>query len=146
MKPALVERFGNDIRYFNTFGANSVSIAAAQAVLDVIRDEGLMQNCVDVSAYMLEGMRSMMGDHPAVGAVRAAGLFLGMEFVADPSSKAPDGATSLKVVNRLREKRILISASGLTGHVLKIRPPLPFTRGDADQFLDALSASLREIA
>lgn len=146
MKPALVERFGNDIRYFNTFGANSVSIAAAQAVLDVIRDEGLMQNCVDVANYMLEGMSSMMGDHPAVGAVRAAGLFLGMEFVTDPSSKVPDGATSLKVVNSLREKHILISASGLTGHVLKIRPPLPFTRVDADQFLDALSASLREIA
>ena len=146
MKPDVVERFGNDVRYFNTFGANSVSIAAAQAVLDVIREERLMANCVDVSSYMLLGMRALMDRYECIGDVRAAGLFVGLEFVTDRTSKTPDDALSLKVVNRMREKRVLISASGPTGHVLKIRPPLSFTRTDADIFLETLGASLAELA
>nr|WP_284452414.1 aminotransferase class III-fold pyridoxal phosphate-dependent enzyme [Mesorhizobium sp. WSM4875] len=146
MKPEVVDRFGTDIRYFNTFGANTVSIAAAQAVLDVIKDEQLMENCTRVGAYMLDGMKKLQERHASIGDVRGAGLFLGMEFVKDRESKEPDAQRSLRVVNSLREKRILISACGQTGNVLKIRPPLPFTASHADIFLDRLSETLDEIA
>ncbi|WP_245490585.1 aminotransferase class III-fold pyridoxal phosphate-dependent enzyme [Mesorhizobium sp. M7A.F.Ca.US.011.01.1.1] len=145
-KPEVLERFGTDIRYFNTFGANTVSIAAAQAVLDVIKDEKLMENAVRVGTYMIDGMKELQQKYEVIGAVRGAGLFLGMEFVADQETKAPNGKLSLAVVNALREKRMLISASSSHGHVLKIRPPLPFTVANADTFLCGLDEVLSDLS
>ncbi|MBM2715121.1 aminotransferase class III-fold pyridoxal phosphate-dependent enzyme [Mesorhizobium caraganae] len=145
-KPEVLERFGTDIRYFNTFGANTVSIAAAQAVLDVIKDEKLMENAVEIGDYMTAGMKRLQQKYETIGAVRGAGLFLGMEFVTDRKSKTPNGKLSLGVVNGLREKRILISASSSYGHVLKIRPPLPFTAANADTFLCGLDEVLADLS
>ena len=54
--PDLLVDFGRKIRYFNTFGGNTVSIAAAQAVLDVIRDEGLIENAAQVGAQLIAGV------------------------------------------------------------------------------------------
>ncbi|ANL51037.1 ethanolamine-phosphate phospho-lyase protein (plasmid) [Rhizobium phaseoli] len=141
-KPEVLEQFGNDIRYFNTFGANTVSIAAAQAVLDVIKDENLMANSVNIGNYMVDGMKKLQQKYERVGDVRGAGLFLAMEFVTDRTSKIPDATLSLNVVNGLREKKILISAASPSGNVLKIRPPLPFTAEHADIFLSGLDEVL----
>lgn len=143
VRPELLNEFGTKVRYFSTFAANSVSIAAARAVLEVIADEGLMANATSVGAYLLESLRTVAGDVPALGDVRGAGLFVGAEFV-DPETGAPDGRRALSVVNRLRERRVLISASGDAGNVLKIRPPLPFTRADVDQFVGILADVLAE--
>lgn len=144
MKADVQESFGRDIRYFNTFGANHVSIAAANAVLDVIRAERLMENAEATGQYMLEGMRRLGRRFAGVGEARGAGLFLGLDLVKEDGT--PDGALGLKVVNGLRRKRVLISASSPHGHVLKIRPPLPFAREHADLFLKALEEVLGELA
>ena len=113
-------------------------------MLDVIRDEGLQHNARCVGGEMLAGLRSLANRHEAVGNVRGAGLFLGVDLVTDRATKQPDGALAVRVVNRLREKRVLISASGAEGNVLKIRPPLPFTSADAAEFLAALDETLTE--
>lgn len=145
MKAGIQERFGKDIRYFNTFGANHVSIAAASAVLDVIEEDKLMENALTTGNYMLEGMRKLQQKFDCIGDVRGAGLFLGLEFVKHRSTLEPNGALSLDVVNRLRERRVLISAAGIHGNTLKIRPPLPFGKEHADIFLEALEEVLDEI-
>lgn len=144
MKAEIQERFGQDIRYFNTFGANHVSIAAASAVLDVIEDEKLMDNALTTGNYMLDGMRKLRQTFDCIGDVRGAGLFLGLEFVKDRENREPDGALSLAVVNSLRERRVLISAAGIHANTLKIRPPLPFGKEHADIFLEALEDVLHE--
>ncbi|HEV7320545.1 MAG TPA: aminotransferase class III-fold pyridoxal phosphate-dependent enzyme [Ensifer sp.] len=145
MKSEIQERFGQDIRYFNTFGANNVSIAAASAVLDAIEGEELMHNAQDCGSYLLAGMRRLQDEFASIGDVRGGGLFLGMEFVKDRATREPDGQLSLKVVNGLRERRVLISAAGKHGNILKIRPPLPFSRENADVFLSALRDVLSDI-
>jgi 4-aminobutyrate aminotransferase-like enzyme len=144
MKGEVQERFGKDIRYFNTFGANHVSIAAANAVLDIIRDEELIENALSTGNYMLDGMRKLQQQFDCIGDIRGAGLFLGLEFVKDRRSREPDGPRSLAVVNRMRERRVLISAAGIHGNTLKIRPPLPFGRKHADIFLKELEEVLHE--
>lgn len=145
MKAEIQDRFGKDVRYFNTFGANHVSIAAASAVLDVIRDEKLMENAATTGEHMLAGMRTLQGKFACIGDVRGAGLFLGLEFVKDRESRMPDGALALAVVNGLRDRRVLISAAGIHGNVLKIRPPLPFSCKHADIFLETLESVLTDI-
>ncbi|WP_422750112.1 aspartate aminotransferase family protein [Mycobacterium sp. WMMD1722] len=143
-RPELLVEFGRNIRYFNTFGGNSVSIAAAQAVLDVIEDEGLIDNADTVGAHIAAETSTMVANYDQVAEVRGAGLFIGVDIVTDRESNTPDGAAALRVVNNMRRRRVLISASGPRGSVLKIRPPLPFSIGDADRMLQNLQNALAE--
>jgi 4-aminobutyrate aminotransferase-like enzyme len=138
----VLEKFGRTARYFNTFGGNPVCCAAALAVLDVIRDEGLQENARLVGDYLQAGLSRIAATDARIGQVRGAGLFIGVDFVRDPNSREPDAATALAMVNQLRRLRVLISASGPLGHVLKIRPPLPFSKSDGDEFLDCFGRAL----
>lgn len=135
----VMTKFGQDIRYFNTFGGNPVSIAAATAVLDVIENEHLLDNVQQSGRRLHDGLREIGTRYPGIGGVRGCGLFTAMEFVDGDS---PDPATAAWVVNELRDRRILISASGPDENVLKIRPPLPFTTEHADQLLGELDDAL----
>lgn len=143
-RPELLVEFGRNIRYFNTFGGNSVSIAAAQAVLDVIGDEGLIDNAEKVGNYIMSEIATMAGGYEQIAEVRGAGLFVGVDVVTDRDSNTPDGEATLRVVNHMRRRRVLLSASGPRGSVLKIRPPLPFSIADADRMLENLAVVLRE--
>lgn len=138
----ILDRFGQNMRYFNTFGGSPVAAAVGLAVLDVIRDQSLCQNATTVGEYLLEGLKSLQSRHSVAGEVRGRGLYLALEFVTDPVTKAPDSAKALGVVNALRDRRVLISATGPGANVLKIRPPLVFSRAEADVLLHCLDECL----
>ena len=140
LQPAVIAEFGAKARYFNTFGGNAVAAAVALAVLDVFRDEGLMENAAKVGGTFLAGLRGLESD--AIGQSRGAGLFLAADILRD-GNPAPDRAA--KLVNLLREDGILISATGSQGHILKLRPPLPFSAENADQVVDGLARALPRI-
>ena len=133
----LIDSFGREVRYFNTFGGNTVSIAAAQATLDVVRDEKLTSNARVIGDRLLSGLREMR--HELISEVRGAGLFIGVELRRDGQ---PATAETLAVVNELRQRRVLLAASGVDNNILKIRPPLPFDAADADRLLTELDAVL----
>jgi 4-aminobutyrate aminotransferase-like enzyme len=143
-RPEILEEFGSKIRYFNTFGGNSVCIAAAAAVLDVIEAEGLRQNALAVGLYLRGTLEAIAKDEPRISAVRVCGLYAAADF-ADPATGEPDGATAIRVVNGLRDRRVLISATGPDGSSLKIRPPLPFARPHVDRLAEALTDTLRTL-
>lgn len=139
---AVLEPFAGTVPYFNTFGGNHVSIAAAQAVLDVVRDEGLQANAAVVGAHLRALLREVADRHPVVADVRGDGLFTGLELVAAPGTTDPGTALAADVVNALRRRRVLTSVCGPHGSTLKIRPPLPFSRRDADRFAETLDLVL----
>jgi 4-aminobutyrate aminotransferase-like enzyme len=140
-RPDLLEDFGGKIRYFNTFGGNSVCVAAAAAVLDVIETEGLMENARATGRYLLQTLGDIAATSPRISAVRGVGLYAAIDFT-DPSTGEPDGAAAVAVVNALRERHVLISATGPHGSTLKIRPPLPFAAEHVDRLATALAGSL----
>src|SRR3979411_1446242 len=115
-------------------------------VLQVIERDRLMENAARVGAYMMDGLRRLAERYEAIGDVRGAGVFVGLELVSDRRTKAPDAAITAKIVNALRERRVLISASGPYANVLKIRPPLAFSEKNADTFVGALGDVFQEIA
>ena len=143
LRPEVIAEFGPRARYFNTFGGNPVAAAAGKAVLDTIRIEDLQQNALEVGSYLMEGLRTLARSHPAIGDVRGSGLFVGVEIVSDPATKQADAALTTRIVNGLRRRRVLISASGPRANVLKIRPPLVFSRENADMLLEALEDVLK---
>ena len=141
-RPEVIEAFGKSQRYFNTFGGNPVSCAVALAVLRVIKTDRLQENALAVGTEMIQGLRALAGKHDLIGDVRGSGLFIGVEMVRDRKLKTPAAEETARVVNGMRRRRVLISATGQEGHILKIRPPLVFSSDDAKLFLSTLDEVL----
>jgi 4-aminobutyrate aminotransferase-like enzyme len=137
----VLEDFGRKARYFNTFGGNPVCIAAASAVLDVLEAERLPVNAATTGAYLKDSITRLAAGSTVLGDVRGAGLYLGIDVIS-PETGEPSRELASAIVNAMRERRVLISATGPQGSVLKIRPPLPFGPEHADQFLNVLSEIL----
>ena len=121
-----------------------MACAAGLAVLDVLRDENLQQNALMVGTQWMRDLRELQVKHPLVGDVRGLGLFLGIDLVTDRETRAPATRQAEYVVNRLREEQILAGTDGPLHNVIKLRPPLCFTAGDAGRFTSALDAILEE--
>ena len=141
-KADVLAAFSDTVPYFNTFGGNPVSMAAAQAVLTTIRAEGLQQHSAEVGAETLAALRELMATHEAVGDVRGVGLFIGFELVVDRATREPDRDLALRLLEQLRDRGVLTSVAGPHGNVLKLRPPLAFQRADVDWLVGALDESL----
>ncbi|RDI57927.1 aspartate aminotransferase family protein [Microvirga subterranea] len=145
-RPEVLAEFGQRTRYFNTFAGNPVSAAVGMAVLEVIEGEGLVENARRVGDHLRTGLRALAQRHSVIGDVRGAGLFIGVELVRDPLTKEPATEETARLVNDLRERRILISATGPDANILKIRPPLAFSRENADLFLSVMDDLLTRAA
>ncbi|MEX3772751.1 aspartate aminotransferase family protein [Pseudomonas sp. MYb118] len=139
---ALVESFGRSAMYFNTFGGSPVAAAVGMAVLDVIEQQQLLDNAMTVGAYVQQRLQTLAGKHSIIGDVRGKGLFFAMELVRDHASKEPAGPEARRVVNHMREHGVLISKIGAGDNILKLRPPLVFSREHADLFVDTLDSAL----
>ncbi|MFV0490246.1 MAG: aspartate aminotransferase family protein [Pseudorhodobacter sp.] len=141
-RPDIMAAFRNAFGYFNTFGGNPVSAAAAMATLRVIEEESLREKAAATSAYLLERLRALR--HPLLADVRSAGLFFGLEFVLDGDFKPATGFVA-DLVENMVGRGFLINRIGAADNILKIRPPLPFGVEEADLLADALEAALVEM-
>ncbi len=130
-----INAFRKAFRYFNTFGGNPVSCAAAMAVLDVIKDESLVENARNVGEYTRDAFKRLADKHSIIGDVRGSGLFMGTEFVLDRQTKGPAAAAATRIINAMRERGVLMGKIGIRQCATKIRPPMPFTRSNADYML-----------
>ncbi|AXG83075.1 aminotransferase class III-fold pyridoxal phosphate-dependent enzyme [Streptomyces paludis] len=139
----LSDGYAQEHRYFNTFGGNPASIAAATAVLDEIEDRNLLDNARRTGAQLLGRLTEIAAASPITADVRGAGLFIGVEMAA--TDGADGGRWARRMVGALRDRRVLISAVGHAGQVLKIRPPLVFDADDADEFTDVYAEVLAEV-
>ncbi len=129
---------------FSTFGGNPVSAAAALAVLDVIEDERVLDR-VQRTGRALRGALAQVADaQPAIGDVRGVGLAWGVELVADPSTREPDGPRARAVRDRMRHLGVLVGTTGPAGNVLKIRPPLALTEEEVPTLAGALATALAD--
>jgi 4-aminobutyrate aminotransferase-like enzyme len=141
----IMHEFRTAVRYFNTFGGNPVSCAAAMAVMDVIESEGLMTRAADVGAYAKDAMQSLANKHEIIGDVRGKGMFFGAELVTDRATKTPATDYILRVIEELRNRGILLNKIGVHYNTLKIRPNLQFNRENTDQLIETLDAVLTDI-
>jgi 4-aminobutyrate aminotransferase-like enzyme len=140
----IAESFDNGMEFFSTFGGNPVAIAAAEATFEVLAKERLEVNARDVGAHWIEQLRALMSKHEIIGDVRGAGLFLGVELVRNRGTLEPAADEASYVVNRLRERGILTGTDGPHHTVIKLRPPLIFTKDDADFFVRVFDDVLGE--
>ena len=88
--------------------------------------------------HLRAGLRALAHKHDLMGDVRGSGLAIGAELVTDRTAKTPARAMADRVVNQMRENGVLMGANGIDYNVLKIRPPMPFGRAEADLVLQTL--------
>lgn len=140
----IADSFANGMEYFNTFGGNPVSCAIGLSVLDVIADERLQEHALDLGNYLKSELLKCKTQHSVIGDVRGLGLFLGIELVSD-SALTPSESHASFIVERMKERGILLSTDGLFHNVIKIKPPMVFNRQDADFLVDQFKQVLREL-
>lgn len=138
----LVDAFAAEGGYFNTFGGNPVSCAAALAVLDVIDEEQLQDNALEVGSYLVDRLWQLAESHEAIGDVRGSGLFIAVELVDDRNDRAPATDLAAEVVNGLRQRGILTASIGPDDNILKLRSPLVLTKKNADHAIGVLDEVL----
>jgi 4-aminobutyrate aminotransferase-like enzyme/Ser/Thr protein kinase RdoA (MazF antagonist) len=132
--PEIAASFANGMEYFNTFGGNPVSCAIGLAVLDIIRDENLQENARRMGEYLTNGLRDLQQRRDAIRDVRGLGLFLGFDL--------PDEHYATDLVNRMKDRGVLLSTDGPRHNVIKMKPPMVFSQADADLLLERLDEAL----
>ncbi|MCZ2458953.1 MAG: aminotransferase class III-fold pyridoxal phosphate-dependent enzyme [Chitinophagales bacterium] len=142
---AIAEAFNNGLEYFNTFGGNPVSMATGLSVLNVIREEKLQQNALETGNYFMERLKVLMNKYPVIGDVRGHGLFIGVEMVKDRDTKKPAVPEIDIVVEKMKKRGILLSTDGPLHNVLKIKPPVVFSKENADEFVQNLDEVLAKM-
>ena len=140
--PDTLAAFRKATGYFNTFGGNPVSCAAAIATLDVLENEKLRENADDVGAYAVDRLRTLAQKYEAIGDVRGSGLFFGAELVKDRETKESDAELAERVANAMRHEGILMNRASIHNNTLKIRPPMPFSRAEADFLAETMDKVL----
>jgi 4-aminobutyrate aminotransferase len=121
-------------------GGNALATAAACATIEVIREEGLVQNAAEMGEYLQNGLRELQAEYPAIGDVRGRGLMVATEFTT--ADGEPDGATASAVLQACLKHNLLLLTCGSYGNVLRWIPPLVVTQAQIDEALTTFNEAL----
>ncbi|MCO5089492.1 aminotransferase [Bosea sp. (in: a-proteobacteria)] len=130
-----------------TYSGHPISVAAANAVLDIVEREDLAGNARAVGAYFQQGLQQRFAQMEFVGQVRGVGMMGALEFVADRATKKRfDSAASIGgKVSAAARRRGLIARAMPHGDILGFSPPLVTTRAEIDEILDIAYEAVREV-
>ncbi len=104
-----------------------------------------MDNAQRVGRYLRAGLEKLQQRQALIAEVRGAGLFIGVELCSDRAARTPATAEAARVVNQMRERQVLLSATGEHANILKIRPPMVFSEANADLLLQTLDEVLTRL-
>ncbi len=139
----IVESFSKGVEFFSSFGGNPVSCAIGLSVLEVIEEEKLQENARIVGDFYKSLFIELQKEFPCIGDVRGSGLFIGVELIKNENNSEPDTHLANHIKNELRNRNILISTDGPFDSVLKTKPPLCFTKENAQQVTDQIYEVLK---
>ena len=127
-----------------TFGGNPVACAAGLAVIDVIRQERLLENATKLGAHLLTRLKEMQKKYPIIGDVRGKGLMVAAEIVKDPDTKEFGAELSQEIMMKCFKRGLAIITSGKS--TMRFVPPLVITRELLDAGLDVFEGVVKEVA
>lgn len=127
------------------YGGNPVSLAIANAVLDVIENEKLCEKAVSIGNFMIKSLKSIQDDYNCIGEIRGSGLFFGVDLVKSKETREPATELAEYIVQRFREEKVLMSTEGKYGNVLKFKSPMVFSMENARFWLKTFHSILNEL-
>jgi 4-aminobutyrate aminotransferase len=141
---AVQERWGRGA-HGSTYGGNPVACAAGLAVLDVIRDEGLLANAVARGAELVAGLGKVAAEDDRIGDIRGRGLMIGVEFVRDRGSREPDGLLPDQLIAACADAGLLVLTCGRLHEVVRWIPPLDATAAEITEAVEIFGEALAQI-
>ncbi len=136
----IASKFAEGPEFFTSFGGNPVSCLIGEEVLNVIERDSLQHHAKQVGDYFKKQLKILQESYGTIGDIRGEGLFLGVEMV--DHNNLPDGKLAKYVINFLRNNGILSSTDGIHNQVIKIKPPLCFSKENVDEFVSIFRKSL----
>ncbi|MCL4868337.1 MAG: acetyl ornithine aminotransferase family protein [Anaerolineae bacterium] len=125
----------------STYGGNPVAAASALATLQVIEQEGILQQATETGEFIMDALVEMIGRHPSIGDVRGRGLMIGLEFVKDRQSKERAVALRDDIIQTAFLNGLLVIPCG--SNSIRLTPPLNVPRPLVEEglhiFEDALT-------
>jgi adenosylmethionine-8-amino-7-oxononanoate aminotransferase len=154
VKEHIFEKFNGDptklqhFRQVNTYGGHPVAAAVSLKAIQIVEDEGLVENARKVGEYTRTQIRKLLSDHPFVGEVRGKGMLTGVELVQDRQTKVPlPDAAMVGITTDSARNGVLLGRNTNTvpgrNNVILIAPPLVLTQGEADQIVDTFAAAMK---
>ncbi len=140
----LHERWGRGA-HGSTYGGNPVACAAALAVLDTIEGEGLVANAAARGAELRSGLERLRAEDDRIGDVRGPGLMIGVEFVRNRETRAPDGALVDRLVARSADLGLLVLSCGSEHQTVRWIPPLDVSAAEVAEGLEIFGEALRTV-
>jgi alanine-glyoxylate transaminase/(R)-3-amino-2-methylpropionate-pyruvate transaminase len=144
-RPEIAAMMKNRI-HFNTYGGNPISMTQGLATLEVIDRENIQQNAKDVGEHLKGRLLELQERQPLIGEVRGMGLMLGIELVRDRKTKEPANTEAADVLEKAKDRGLIIGKGGLFGNTIRLKPPMCLTKDDADFIVDCLDEVLSEIS
>jgi 4-aminobutyrate aminotransferase len=127
----------------STFGGNPLACAAAAAVIEVIREEKLLENAEKQGSYIMKWLRDVKQEQEIVGDIRGKGLMIGVEFVEDKETKKAGADQAREVMIRCWRRGVAIITCGVS--TLRLIPPLTITRELVDTSLEIIGDAIKEV-
>lgn len=128
----------------NTFGGNPIACSAALQVIEVIKEEKLLENATRQGAYLIKRLKEMQQNYQIMGDVRGKGLMIGAELVKDQKTKTPASEEALDIMNKCFKRGLAIITAGKS--TMRFAPPLVITREIVDAGLEVFESALKEVA
>jgi len=126
----------------STFGGNPVVMAASRATVQVIEEEGLLENATTMGARLRAGLERLQEKHRLIGDVRGMGLMQGLELVTDRKTKEPAPKETTQFLEETRKRGLLIGKGGLYGNCIRVSPCLNIGADDVDTALGIMDDAL----
>ncbi len=140
----IADSFAKGPEFFSTFGGSTLSCRIGKEVLDIVDEEGLMENARVMGNTLLDGLKALQGKYKIVGDVRGYGLFIGLDLVKERENRTAGTEIAAYVKNRMCEHRILMGSEGPADNILKIRPPMTIQKDDVNMILHVMDKVLDE--
>jgi len=132
----------------STFGGNAISCAAANATIDQITGDKLVDNSAAMGRLLREGLEALKVKYAMIGDVRGRGLMQGVEVVRDENAgdRTPGPEATLRMLEETKKRGLLIGRGGLYGNVLRVAPSLVVARGEVEDALKILDDAFAAVA
>ncbi len=127
----------------STYGGNPVSCAAVSAVIDIFKEEPILENAQKMGQILAERLPKLKEISPYVGDVRGRGMIWGIELVEDKQTKEPAPVRMRKLIDLCAEHGLLIGSVGMYGNVVRVGPPLVITEAQLHESLDIMETCLK---
>jgi 4-aminobutyrate aminotransferase len=126
----------------STYGGNPVSCAAGIAVLEVMREGGLVANAAARGAELTRGLQALAAEDPRIGDVRGPGLMIGVEMVLDRETREPAGELGEALTAACADRGLLLLTCGPSHSIMRWIPPVDVSRDEVEESLGIFQEAL----